>query len=174
MLNNRNRNANVLPELEDLSIQNASIKFINLSAGATTYRKEGEERSFTLIIPDAETAERLQADGWNVRTKAPREEGDDPEYQLKVIADYRFPRFAPDIWVVTDRKKTLMTAETVGMIDRARIKNVDITVHAKPWYQPDGRSGYKAVVREMWVTIESSAFAEKYASIPGGDDDCPF
>ena len=76
-----------------LQINNARICFRNFRGEETMYNAKGN-RNFALIIPDEEMAEALKNDvnqygaGWNVKIKAPREEGESPFMYLPIKIKY--------------------------------------------------------------------------------------
>ena len=75
-------NLNIGPR-EILQIDGARIIFRNFSGAATQYNREGE-RNFSLVIEDENVANALIEEGWNVKIKAPREEGDIPFMHLPI------------------------------------------------------------------------------------------
>lgn len=154
-----------------LQIEGARIFWKNFSGKGSQYNAEGS-RNFCLEL-DNETAERLEADGWNVKYSKPREEGDEPQPYIQVSVVYG--NYPPKIYLVTSRNKTLLDEDTVGELDRAEIENVDLIVSPYHWRigQP-GTKGYKEGIKAytdvMYVTIHEDDFARKYADIA---DDIP-
>mgnify|MGYP001509972592 FL=1 len=57
-----------------LQIDDARIIHRNFAGRGDKYTREGD-RNFSLVVPDQELADRLIADGWNVKIKPPREDG---------------------------------------------------------------------------------------------------
>ena len=58
-----------------LQIDDAIIIYRNFSGAPSKFNREGD-RNFALVIPDQETADRLIADGWNVKIKSRGEDED--------------------------------------------------------------------------------------------------
>ena len=72
-----------------VQMDDVRITFKNFSGKGDKFNREGD-RNFAIVIEDPNTADALIAEGWNVRVKPPREEGDDPFMYLPVV----FPQFA--------------------------------------------------------------------------------
>lgn len=148
--------------IDDLEIEDANIKwgFSRFDGRADMYNEEGDH-NFVIIIPP-EQADELRAIGWNVKEKMAMEEGDPPENHLSVRISYRFG--APAIWFIkNNRKFSVDHAEELKQIKKATCEKIDVIIQPSAWARPDGTSGISAYVKEMFVTIKESRFAEAYA-----------
>lgn len=145
-------------ELGTVTIEGAQIIFRNFTGKEGQYNAEGD-RNFAVIL-EPETAERMLKDGWNVKTLEPRDEADDPTPYLPVRVSYKYR--PPKIIMITSTSRTPLDEDAVGTLDWAQFKNVDLIVNPSEWHV-NGKSGIKAYLKTMFVTIEEDELERKYA-----------
>lgn len=152
-----------------VEIENAELIFRNFSGKEGKYNREGD-RSFCVFIDDANMAQEMAEDGWNIRVLRPRDDQEDPRHYVSVAINFNFWK-KPEVYLISGRSKTLLDEESIGVLDGADITNVDLVIRPRQW-DDDGRPRIKAYLQEMYVTIEQSRFAAKYAE--DNNDDLPF
>lgn len=157
-------------KIDDIIMENAKIIFKNFAGRGDQYNREGD-RNFCVVIDDEEVAQKLAEDGWNIKIRQPREEGDEPFYRLQVKVNYHSD-FPPKVYTVTRKTKTLMDEDTIGSLDFAIIKNVDLVISPYQW-EVNGKSGIKAYLKTMYATLEEDVFAAKY-DMENNPEDLPF
>ena len=141
-----------------LQIDEARIIYRNFTGRGDKYNREGD-RNFAVIIPDEATAEALQAEGWNVRIKPPREEGDTPFMYLPVKV--KFNDRGPNAYLVTGKKMNRLDEDSIRCLDDVDILSVDLDLRPYDW-EVNGKVGRTAYLQSIKVTQQIDRFAERY------------
>lgn len=141
-------------------VEDAQIIFRNFAGKEGQYNREGD-RNFAVIL-DTEVAQQMLADGWNVRFLDPREEGDEPTPYVQVSVNYN--NRPPHIVLIADGVRTPLTESSVETLDYAEIRTVDLIANGYEW-TVNGKSGVKAYLKSLYVTIEQDELERKYSDV---------
>lgn len=145
-------------------MEGVQIIFRNFTGKEGQYNREGA-RNFAVLLDD-QIANDMAADDWNVKWLSPREDADEgemPQAYLPVEVKYDKGR-PPTVVLITDRGRTHIGEEEVEMLDWADIKNVDLIVRPYHW-DVNGKTGVKAYLRSLYVSIEEDELEKKYADM---------
>lgn len=145
-----------------ITIENARILFRNFAGEAGQYNPKGN-RNFCVLLSE-QMAQELSEDGWNVKHLRPVEENDPPQPYIQVALNYN-GKVPPRVVMITSRGKTLLTEDTVNVLDWAEISNVDLILNPYRW-NVSGRGGVKGYVKSMFVTIVEDELESKYRDVP--------
>lgn len=148
-----------------IQIDDARICFRNFRGEGGKFNKEGD-RNFAVVIPDQEMADALLNDlnqygvGWNVKIKAPREEGDEPFIYLPV--KLKFNSRGPAVYLKSGRNHVRLDEESVAMLDEIDILSVDMDI--RPYdAEINGKPFRAAYLQSIHVTQDIDRFAARYA-----------
>ena len=133
-----------------LMIDDARIVYRNFSGAGSRYNREGD-RNFAVVIPDKEIADALIENGWNVKIKPPREEGDSPFMYMPVKV--KFNDRGPNVYLVTGKRMNRLDEESVSCLD-------DVDMDTRPYdWEVNGRNGRSAYLQSIKVTQRIDRFA---------------
>lgn len=142
-------------ELEDVMVK---WNWSHFDGRADTFNDEGDH-NFTIILPE-ETAKELLKRGWTgVKENEPYEEGDPPEWTLKVKISYRYE--APKIYLIKRGRKFRAEESDLRDIRRDSCSQIDVIITPSRWINGP-RTGVTAYVKELYAEIKESRFADKY------------
>lgn len=151
------RNNNVLME-------GVRLIFRNFTGEEGMFNRKGD-RNFNVVLPSEELALQMKADGWKVKYKEPRDEGDSGIYILPVAVSFK--NRPPRIVMVTSKGRVRLPEELVEMLDYVDIASCDLIVNPYHWSIPSsGASGVKAYLQSLYVTIVEDELEQKYADVP--------
>lgn len=158
-------------DIENVVMENVRLIFQNFSGREGPFNQEGD-RNFNVVL-DYDTGRKMEEDGWHVRWLDPREEGDEPTPYLAVAIAYRKrdgKRVArpPRVVMIGRRNKTELTEDMLDILDSVEIVKADVIIRPYHW-NVNKKTGVKAYLQEMYVTIEESPLAQKYEDLPDAD-----
>jgi len=141
-------------------IEDAEIIFKNFTGEASQFNALGD-RNFSVLL-DPDVALEMLADGWNVKYLSAREEGDEDRPYIQVSVGYKArPPHIVMIGSVTN-SRTNLSEDMVETLDWADFSTADLIARAYNW-DVNGKTGIKAYLQTMFVTIEEDELAIKYA-----------
>ena len=138
-----------------LQIDDARIIFRNFSGEPSKFNREGD-RNFALVIESEETANALIKEGWNVKIKPPREDGDTPFMFLPVKV--KFNGRGPNVYLKTGRNKNRLDEESIGLLDDIDIVCVNLDIRPYDW-DVNGKAGRTAYLQNIEVIQNVDRFA---------------
>ena len=142
-----------------LQIDDARIVYRNFSGLGSKYNREGD-RNFAVVIDDEAIADSLVAEGWNVKIKPPREDGDSPFMYLPVKV--KFNDRGPNVYLATGNRMTKLDEESISCLDDVDILSVDLDIRPYDW-EVQGKTGRTAYLQSIKVTQEIDRFAASFA-----------
>lgn len=162
---------------ERVEINDAQLVFRNFSGTGSAYNREGD-RNFAIVIPDQEICDALTndlnqyGDGWKVKIKPPKGDGDQPFMFLPVKV--KFNDRGPKIWVKSDSNSydpIELDEDSVNRLDRMDIVKVDLDIRPYDGQMRNGDTFRSAYLQAMEVTQRSDRFADRYYSRYDDEDD---
>ena len=151
-----------MPEDNTVLMEGVRILFRNFSGKEGQYNREGD-RNFAVLLDDT-VANAMAEDNWNIKWLKPREEEEDETPQAYLPVSVNFKGRPPRIVLITTRGRTNLDEGSVEMLDWANIINVDLIVRPYEWTVNE-KSGIKAYLQSIYVTIEEDALEMKYSEL---------
>lgn len=142
-----------------LQIDDCHICHRNFAGAQTKYNREGD-RNFSVVIDNPDDIDRLSEDGWKVKIRPPKEEGDEPFAYLPVKVKYNGTR-GPIVYLTTGKRTIQLTEDTIGMLDEIEIERIDLDIRPYNW-EKNGMSGRAAYLQSIDVIQKTNRFAERH------------
>lgn len=157
-----------------ITMRDALFQYQTNFEGRQTDYKDAGERMFNVqicgedICPNLPLAEALTNDGWNIKWSKPRKDatpeeiaGHIPMPFLPVKVGYAFR--PPHIVAIggSSGQETVLTEETVGMLDHVEPVKVDLIIRPV-WYDVNGSTGWKAYLQTMYFTFLEDELQMEY------------
>jgi hypothetical protein len=149
----------------NIVIEGARIGFRNFSGKEGQYNAAGR-RNFCVFL-ETELANTLQDDGWNVRWLQPRDEMEDQQGYLPV--EVSFKNKPPKIVMISHNGKRNIDEESIPILDWIEIAEVDLIINPYNW-SVSNKSGVKAYLKSMYITLVEDEFERKYYDVPDSAD----
>jgi len=143
-------------------VEDAQVIFRNFEGKEGQYNRAGD-RNFAVILP-LDVGEQMLKDGWNVKYLQAREEGEIDTPYISVAVNYN--NRPPRVVMISSTGRTPISEDMVETLDWADFRNVDLIARGYEW-TVNGKSGIKAYLQSMFVTIEEDELERKYASMEG-------
>lgn len=157
-----------------IDFEGISMTWKNFRGEKGKFNEKGK-RSFAIRLDEDQALDLIEI-GWNVKI---REYEDD---EGKMVKRYFLPvnvkmdgKVPPRIFMITmvynhdtqqeEPRRTLLTEETVGLLDYAQFDNVDVKV--RPFnYDYNGNQGVNHYLSLLFATLHVDDLEKKYAHIP--------
>lgn len=142
-------------ELEDVKVK---WNWSHFDGRADTFNDEGDY-NYTLILDEKTAADMLEAGWTGIKENPPYEEGDPPEWTLKVKISYKYE--APRIYLIKNNRKIRAEESDLRDIRRDTCLQMDVILTPSRWVNGP-RTGVTAYTKELYAEIKQSRFADKY------------
>lgn len=142
-----------------LQIDDARLVYRNFEGRGSQFNREGD-RNFAVVIDTEEAKDALINEGWNVKIKDARDDGDIPFMYLPVKV--KFNERGPVIYLQSGRNRTTLNEDTVKLLDSIDILGVDLDIRPYDW-EVGGKSGRTAYLQSICVTQDVDRFAQRFA-----------
>lgn len=145
---------------KNLVLEDARILFPNFSGREERFNPAGS-RNFCVILPEKtyQVAENL---GWNVKYLVSKDDPEDKVPYLQVTV--RYDNIPPKVVMITSKGKTILNEDTISQLDFADIKSADMVISPYNW-NVNGKSGVKAYLKTLYITLDEDEFERKYTDI---------
>lgn len=142
-----------------LQIDDARLVYRNFEGRGSQFNREGD-RNFAVVIDTEEAKDALINEGWNVKIKDARDDGDVPFMYLPVKV--KFNERGPLVYLQSGRNRTNLNEDTVKLLDSIDILGVDLDIRPYNW-EVGGKSGRTAYLQSICVTQDVDRFAQRFA-----------
>lgn len=144
-----------------LVIEDAHIIFRNFAGREGQFNREGD-RNFCVVLPP-EIAEQMIEDEWNVKQLRARDEDTPGDFYIQVSVGFK--NRPPNLWLISSKGRVRLGQHECEILDWVEIAKADIIVNPYRW-SVSGKSGVKAYVKSLVITMKEDYLDLKYADVP--------
>lgn len=154
----------------DLSVEGAGIIFKNFSGKPTDFNPVGGKRTFALVLP-REIADDLVEEGWNVRRRPAKDEGDEDMLYTEIVVNMasQYPPKLHLLFRYGDSEKLVqLREEDLFELDENVLTDIDVVIH--PFNHGRSNSAgstVKGYLKTLYATqVPTVEFSGKYSQYP--------
>lgn len=137
---------------DTITLKDAKISNRNFAGRPGRYNAEGV-RSYCVVIEDKALAEKLKADGWNVKWSENRE-----HFYMPVAVN--FDPYPPRIVLRMNHKDIEITPKNCGILDDVIITKTNMVIRPYNWVNDNGESRVKAYCRDLLIVAKPDIFED--------------
>lgn len=149
-----------------LLMENAQLLFMNFAGRPGQYNAEGD-RNFCVLI-DADIADDMRADGWNVK-QLKGYEGEEGDHYIQIAVKYRDRNgkdlIPPKIILQSSKGREGIGENLVDLLDVAEFSKVDLIINGRARVE-DGETKVKGYLKTMYAHLYEDYLDKKYAEVP--------
>ena len=138
-----------------IQIDEARIIFRNFSGEGSKFNREGD-KNFSVLIDDQDIYDALVEQGWNIKIKPPRDEGDVPFMHLPVKV--KFNDRGPNVYLKSGNNQIELDEDSISCLDNIDIIDVELDIRPYDW-EVNGKTGRTAYLHAMRVTQRVDRFS---------------
>jgi hypothetical protein len=117
----------------------------------------------------------LSENGWPVKIKPPRNDGEEPFCTLEVKIRFDLDWAKPKVRQFSRTGAVWIDEGNISNFDAAEFERADIVLRQYVWTNMKGETGVSAQLSEMNAKLAQSVLEAKWAEEEGlGEDDLPF
>lgn len=163
---------------ETTTLRNVELlggQFRNFSGRKTKFNNAGSREFSIRLDTHPEQLKRMQELGYVIKYLKSRDEGepDLPFITVRISCpgdnpDIN-PKYLSNVFIVTKENDKINATpqdnKTIGLIDGAEIVKCDLTIRPRNWVMPNGTSGIKPYVLEMYIWVQEKELEKEYRNI---------
>lgn len=146
---------------QSVELEGVRLIFKNFAGRRDKFNDEGR-RNFAIVL-DRKQADELASQGYNVKSRPPRQEGDDELFYLKLHVVFNTAGRPPRVVMVTSKNQTRLDADIVDLLDDMDVERAN--VRFRGWeYDAENNPGKKsAYLQTLYAVVHEDPLAEEFS-----------
>lgn len=150
----------------DIAIEHAVLIWRNFEGRPSKFTPQPGRRSVCVVLTE-EQGLALREQGWNVKSRPPRDEDDDSLYYTEIMVNLA-SKYPPKVFLCTEsggKKSMVRLDETdIKTLDDCELENVDLVIHPYEHGITSGGSTIKGYLRSLYaIPAPNTDFGSKYS-----------